>query len=438
LQAVKGNPLMVMVGMFGLVFLAPLTWPLILVLQVGIGVSETVKRLVSRQREYLADAAALQFTRNPVGITGALKKIGGFTPGGYVFGARTLQMAHLFFAHAKGGMLLHVGLHAHPSLTDRIRRFEPDFSGNFDYVPYRDTRPEETASATPGVESELSTLEGVARMTVMPATIVSTVGEPEAAHLALASKVLHAYPESLSEQVRTVTGAQGVVLALLLSQETTTRGCQFTYLRGVLDESVMHAVTQAAYDSIKPERRLPLAMLAVRSLKKLSKAGFVQFVEVMDRLIEADSRVDIFEFALKRMIVRRAGAAFDMATQTAVQKHGSQRSIQDACGDLLSCLAYWGTYALMDQDQAFRLGAAKLEEDESWSVPLRAYDECDMTILDEALHLLGACKSPLKKRILDACVTCVAADGKTSVAEAEMLQLIADAFDCPLPPIGKC
>lgn len=212
LQAVKGNLLMLAVGFFGLILLAPFTWPLILVLQVGIGVSDTVKRFVSRQREYLADAAALQFTRNPLGITGALKKIGGFTAGGYVRGSHTRHVAHLFFAHAKGEHAMDGGwLSAHPSLTARIRRFEPDFAGDFEYVPYRRREPVATERATPGVAPGLTTLDGVARMTVEPAALLDTVGAPQEQHLTLAATLLQACPNSLEKLARTLPGAQGVI-----------------------------------------------------------------------------------------------------------------------------------------------------------------------------------------------------------------------------------
>ncbi len=439
LQAVKGNLTMLVVGVFGLIFLAPFTWPLILVLQIGIGTSDTLKRLVSRQREYLADAGALQFTRNPLGITGALKKIGGFSAGSYMRGSPTRHIRHLFFAHPRGGSTVTEGwLAAHPPLTARIRRFEPDFSGDFEYVPYRPKKQAATGSATPGVDPELTTLDGVARMAVAPAMLLHTVGAPQEQHLAMATTLLQSCPDSLEDLTRTLTGAQGVIFGLLLSHEPKTREDQRAYLRKAVDAAVLKATEQAdkMRDSLLEKRRLPVAMLAIRSLKQLGKNGYTRFTGHMDRLIEADGQIDLFEFALKRMILRRVGLGCNaVASTTPTRRHGQIASVRDACGDLLSCLAYWGTYELMDQDQAFRIAAAKLD-DNTGSLPLRSYKECTLPLLDRALDQLNLCTPSLKKHILQACIDCVAADGKTSVTEAELLQLIADALNCPMPPIG--
>jgi Zn-dependent protease with chaperone function len=92
-----------------------------------------IKSAVSRQREYLADAAAVQFTRNPAGLAGALKKIGGFAQGSVMQAARAEEASHFFFANGTAGLWSGL-LATHPPLEKRIRRLDPTFDGKYPTV----------------------------------------------------------------------------------------------------------------------------------------------------------------------------------------------------------------------------------------------------------------------------------------------------------------
>ena len=136
LRAAKGEPAMVVTAFFVFVVLGVVTLPLLLVTQIGIALAGGIKRMVSRQREFLADAAAVQFTRNPDSVADALRKIGGYVAGSCILSSATGQASHLFFADAlRRSVLRRPGLSSHPTLTDRIRRVDPGFSGTFAYVP---------------------------------------------------------------------------------------------------------------------------------------------------------------------------------------------------------------------------------------------------------------------------------------------------------------
>jgi len=62
-------------------------------------------------------------------------------------------------------------------------------------------------------------------------------------------------------------------------------------------------------------------------------------------------------------------------------------------------------------------------------------EACSLTALDRALDRLATSAPQVKSRVLDACATCIASDGRVTVAEGELLRAIADSLDCPIPPL---
>ncbi|HTL28953.1 MAG TPA: M48 family metallopeptidase, partial [Tepidisphaeraceae bacterium] len=95
---------------------------------IGVFFGRLIQAAVSRQREFLADASAVQFTRNPSGIANALKKIAAASAGSQVDNAQALGTAHLFFASAFRVGFVNL-LATHPPLVDRIKAIDPTFDG---------------------------------------------------------------------------------------------------------------------------------------------------------------------------------------------------------------------------------------------------------------------------------------------------------------------
>ncbi|MCG9773929.1 M48 family metallopeptidase, partial [Vibrio diabolicus] len=97
-----------------------------------------IKAAISRQREFLADASAVQFTRNDQGIAGALKKIGSHMAGSSLNTKASDEMSHMMFGQSK--LSGFSGLFAtHPPLEERIRRIEPGWDGSFSQSSHRPT-----------------------------------------------------------------------------------------------------------------------------------------------------------------------------------------------------------------------------------------------------------------------------------------------------------
>ncbi len=389
----KGGGAVAAIALFGLLLTA--------IGYIGVFFAKLIKSAVSRQREYLADASAVQFTRDPSGIANALKKIGGFAAGSLVAHHSAEEASHFFFADGVAGAWLDL-MATHPSLVERIRRLDPQFEGDFD--------DRTAAKAENGQEAAVAgfSLGGGKAVFVEPGEVISRVGAPTSANLAYAAGLLAGLPGGLTEQVREPAGARAVICALLGED----------------------GAASPLVAAVKPEERLPLAEMAIATLKGLPADEYPRFVEDMNRLVKADAQVDLFEYTLLRMVQRRLAPVFQK-TQPPVAQYYAMEPLRPAAAQLLSCLAYWGTDDAAKARKAFSIG---MEELGGPVPPMLPMDQYGVQALDESLAMLSEASPDMKRTILAACTACIGADGIVTIAEAELLRAVGDAFDCPIPP----
>ncbi len=389
---------------------------------IGVFFGKLIKSAVSRQREFLADASAVQFTRNPQGIGGALRKIGGWSEGSRIANSHAEEASHFFFANGLRNSLM--GLMAtHPPLEERIDRIDASLLQGVDT---------ETPQMHSGGTPEVAGVSGMASFAVEPDEVVASVGAPGADHLTYAHHLLENLPAAINEAVRTPVGATATVYALLLDRKEDVRGRQREHLRAHAGETVLAAMDSLgdAVYQMGPEYRLPVADMSVVALRALSPDDYAVFSENVRSLVLADQQVDLFEFALRRMLSRGLAPVFEKVPSTAIH-HKTLESVQDACTSLLSCLAYWGADEDGDADRAFQAGAVRLGK----VLKLAPLDTCGLDSVDRALDTLVGATHTLRKDVLDACVHCVASDNRITVEEAELIRAVADALECPMPPL---
>ncbi len=405
----------------------------------GVFFGRLIQAAVSRQREFLADASAVQFTRNPEGIAGALKTIGGLADGSKVKTPAAMEACHMFFGEGVPSMI--DLLATHPPLVERIKRLDPSFDGQFPVIP-------EDSS----VDDDLEVVEEKARKPAMPtilpglptaggsigmqaAAVLASVGTADPAHMAYASELLADLPAPIASAAREPFGAIALIYALLLDDDPAIRHRQ---LDGIAANDAPGLAREAARlaplaGSLGPEARVPLVDLALPSLRRLSPIQYPRFRGNVEALIQADQRVSLFEFALQRMLFRHLDRQYRRAAPQAV-RFTTVGPLLPSLSALLSSLARIGQEAPEDVERAFRAGAAKLGP-EGASLGLVAEDAGSLPAVDQALNALAAASPPLKKRAIDACAACIAADGRVTVEEGELLRAIADSLDCPMPPI---
>jgi Zn-dependent protease with chaperone function/uncharacterized tellurite resistance protein B-like protein len=406
---------------------------LLLLGYVGVFFGRLIQAAVSRQREFLADASAVQFTRNPLGITSALKKIGGLGEGGSrVSAAHAEEVSHMFFGNGMAAPLFGL-LATHPPLTERIRAIDPSFDGTFPPVRYAPESPypvAQTPTATRRAGVPPMVPMAIALQAVMP-----NLGAPNLAHLHYAVELRNSFSPALRDAARDAMGASALVYGLLISADAAMRGKQLDLLAQNTSDAVRQETERLLPDiaQIAANAKLPLVDLALSGLRQLSPAQYAQFSKAIRALIEADGEIDLFEYVLQKIVLRHLDTQFNGARKAVVQYYALKPLAPD-CSVLLSALAHVGSDDAAQCEAAFQQGARVLSSQMQAPLVYVTSDQCDLPQVDSALNRLNQAVPQIKKNVLNACALVVAADEVIQEMEAELLRAIADALDCPMPP----
>lgn len=389
---------------------------LIVVGSVGVLFGKLIKAGVSRQREYLADAAAVQFTRNPAGLVGALRKIGGI--GSNIQHPRAEEASHMFFST---GAKLSSLFATHPPLETRIKRIDADF----------DPAALQAAAPQPAATGAARPMTGVATFENLTVSGFSaSVGDFAPVHVAHTHALIETLPASLIDAIHQPGGAAAVVFALLLSEQDIHQTSQLERVeadfgRSTRDATLAHAqwLWQAG-----PRYRLPVTDLSLPALNELSVPAREQILTTIDALIESDGRTSLFEFVLRRLVhdSLTGGGAPRVAMVSLV-------TLKADSAALLALLARAGHGDADDARAAFTAATLVAPLDPPWEMP--DTHKLGTKALDRILGHLAACKPAFRKKLVEACATVVLHDGKVTVAEAELLRAVSKALDCPVPPL---
>ncbi|MEQ9061832.1 MAG: M48 family metallopeptidase [Gammaproteobacteria bacterium] len=390
-----------------------------------------IKAAISRQREFLADASAVQFTRNPRGIATALWRIKTHAAGSRLDSPHAEDVSH--FCIAESVRYFFAGLMAtHPPLDARIRAVDASF------VPPRDA-PRDTApaghadmraaagvvsgAAAPGAVAGVAALDGAA--------VAARVGAPGNAQLAHAEAVHAALPAALVAAARQPRGAAHLLLALVIARSAPAAhtDARAGAASAGYDAARLDALVPPL-TALPPRQRLPLIELALPALKRLDEAAREKLCDTLRTLTRADARLTLFEFALLRIVDDHLAPRAARAVRV---RHYRFAAVAGELRLLLSVLAHAGStdaarataaYAVAWQPFALSAGAA----------PMVAA-ACRLDALEAAFDELAALAPLLKQNVIRACADCVIHDGEVTAAEAELLEAIALTLDCPLPPL---
>ena len=403
---------------------------------VGTFFGNLIKAAVSRQREFLADASAVQFTRNPNGIAGALMRIANHTERSYLNNPSVAEISHALFEEAKVSPLSRIYA-THPSLEKRIVAIIPAWDGSLDLI--RKTIPEPEPDKAR--ETELSKqqkmtaiLTGATGVLVTDA-MISQVGNPNADHLQYAVEIRKQIPPVFLDAAREPSSARAVIYYLVLARTDSTRQLQMALLEDGADVGVYQELqTLVAADSkgqgIEPQHRLPLVEIVIASLRQLSSNQYELFRNNFSELIAVDKKMNLLEWTLQKIVFHHLDSVF---LKQKPHKLGKKdlKSCQTSMSLLLSILAHSNRQKGISTDQAFACGALKLDMDLQ-IVPIASID---FEALNEALAELILLKPLQKPALLKAFAACVTADQEVEPIEAELMRAIAATIDCPMPPI---
>jgi Zn-dependent protease with chaperone function len=403
---------------------------------VGLFFAKLIKSGVSRQREYLADASAVQFTRLPDGIAGALKKIGGRPQTSKINNARAEEISHMFFGSAFGSFAWRL-FATHPPLVKRIQQIEPTFDGTFpkQIQPVTVTAAEAERKPDKKRAPLEAILGGAAKGTTPmdPTGVLGRAGVLGSGGLLLAAAMLEEIPDPLREAARRPDGARAVIYALLLDRDAEMRHSQLDALKPQADPSGYQETERLAplVDALQDQARMPLIQTTFPALKALSREQYDRFRQNVAALIQADGKVDLFEYTVHAMVLRFLDVHFGLAKPPAVRHRQMGPLVAPVVG-VLSTMAYAGSDDEAEIRLAFEKGMAEIGQEAS----LLPESECSVRNLDQALRVLVCAAPLLKKQILAACVACIAADGIVTPREGELVSAVSSMLGVPLPPIA--
>jgi len=418
---------------------------------VGIFFANMIKAAVSRQREFLADASAVQFTRNPEGIAGALKKIMTGGVGSRVASVHASEASHLFFSSSLTGFWS--GLFAtHPPLEDRIRaiaganiQLDDKQASTLDAGVKSHAQPDSARlSSAGGLATNDSGLNAVLGVSMLSGSAPSHRGAMEqmaqsataqSKHLDFAGGYMDALPAGILSATTNAFSARAVVIHLLLTGENYSTEGKDELLMGIVDAPLLAEFQslESDFQTLKIDQRLPLLDLCIPSLKQLSPDQYKVFRTQIAQIIAADKQVDFLEFCLERTLLRHLDIFFKLIPPPRVELL-SLDAASSECRILISCLAHVGGSGEAEINRAYAHGWKVLDVHDRY--PILPLEQCSIASMDTALEKLSKLGPPLKKQFLLACTKTVLSNAQIDTFEAELVRAYADNLDTPLPPLA--
>jgi len=409
----------------GLIVIVILGLGLYIIGLVGMLFSRLIQAAISRQREYLADASAVQFTRNPGGISDALKKIGCGRVSSAIEHPNSGEASHMFIANIGGIKAFANLLTTHPPLFDRIRAIEPSFNGRFPEVIYPvqvnadDLRPR---SLPP--KDTAKTLEKT------PLGILGQIGHLDVRQIVVAASLLEEIPAEIRNNAHEPFGARAVLFATLISPETEIRNRQWAMLQQNVEPQCL-ALTQKTLDrlsSFPVESKIPLVQQSLPALRQLSANQYRTFRQIIENLVAADGKVDLFEYTLRSLLLNDLDIHFGLMPHNP-PKMSAIKTAAAPMVSILSKLAYTGHTDKAEIEKAFKVGLVEFGITGFLLPP----ESCTFSNFDAALKKLSQFTPEIKKKMIAAFTACISADHEITHREGELLRTICATLGCPLP-----
>jgi len=401
---------------------------------IGVFFGRLIQASLSRQREFLADASSVQFTRNPDGIGRALAKIS--QTGSRVNHPRAGEASHMFFGEAIASgfgdlMATHppvperlARIYGHPvAISDIVARSEPAaaappegaavsaFAGGNDFGRSAGARRSAATEAPPGMATGAT-------------AVIAAVGEVSTRHVDYAASLLEALPQQVRERTRNVEGARQAMLGLVFALDGPVKQTQLELLRAGGEDAELVAKIAAEVQALGKVARLPLIALAAPTLKSLALPERTAFLLLLQQLIAADRRVTLEEFVVATMLEAALGEEAGRAVPI------SYRTLEPLAEDARLILSLIAHATNGEAGASFEHGLKEL------GIPLTLLEARAISLVDvkAALARLNQLAPMQKPRLVKALVQCALADGKLGLTDAELLRAICSTLDSPLPP----
>ena len=418
----KGGGALAVIVLAALVVLA-LGW-------IGLFFGRLIQAAVSRHRESLADASAVQFTRDPQGLRNALVKIGALGAGSRFSDADAEEVAHLLFAEGTRRVFA-----THPPLIERIREIDPRFQpSEFDEVRRRIGEARAAVDADAARESPAtarrSPLAGA--IAVAPAALPGLVGNPGTEHVLQAGAVLASLPDSFRRAAQQPAQAAVLFVALAIDTVPEARERQLAYIREQYGDKHQDAVKAMLpqVDALTAVQRMPALLQVFAALNQLGRGERVELLKCLNGLLVRENQASAFSYALRKLAQAQLQDNLDPRRRTA--GHLRAQGARDALQVLFSALASQGVGDEAAARQAYEAGM---------DIMLPGIRPPYLRMahwpprLDGALTRIDRLQPDAKNRLVQALAATISHDGRMTVAESELLRAVCATLHCPLPPL---
>jgi Zn-dependent protease with chaperone function len=394
----------------------------------GVVVAGLIQAAISRQREFHADASAVQFTRDSAAVADALKVIGGYVPSTHVSLPGVREFGHAFFGAVTPSFWSWTS--THPPIEERIKRINPRWDGRYIERPVIHYPKAATGADTPErarmAAAALLAGANVDFLLRESAPSVVTGATEHGGAFAASHKSVQVLSDALVEPLT----ACAAMVSLFMSLDAEVRAKQFELvvsakLDGLASELVQ---IEERVNAVAADQRLAMVELACAAIRELSYPQYQNYKLLLKALIRADSVIELNEWVLFHLILHYVEPEFVRSASRAPKyRRMQQAGKQVVC--VLSLLAHMGRG---DPELAFAAAVADLGLKAPRILPLA---QCSVADFSKAVDDLGLLFPLLKPRVLKAMSIAARCDDDISPLEHELIYAVAAVMDCPVPAL---
>lgn len=406
----------------------------VLVGYIGLFFARWMKSALSRQREYLADASAVQFTRDPSGISGALKKIAAYSDASYLH-TDAEEVSHMLFGSGYRSLMFAT----HPPLEERISRLEQGFQKEDISVLARKLKAQEKREHIQAQKAELehqSELNAKNKGGMFDVeSMMNNIGNPEFERIVAAAMLSAELPSGLSSAARSLEWVPEVIFYCLLDGDMDLRQRQrlvVTHQMGdISEQKLAHLIS--ANQPLQDKQRLPILEICFPTLKRRPITDIERILETINALVTIDNTVDSFEYLLSRLVEKYLR---ESKNPSASRLHGTKK-LADCVQELSAVVSIVashgqstaGAKGIQAAQKAFKAGMGAVGINHT----NLSFKDNWQELLDDAVEVLDQLTPAHKRKVVQALAATVSNDGVLVTAEHEMLRIVSSMIHVPLP-----
>jgi Zn-dependent protease with chaperone function len=397
---------------------------------VGLFFGRLIQAAVSRSREALADASAVQFTRDTAGLRGALVKIGATSYGSRIGNPEVEEVAHMLFAPGMSRLFA-----THPDLMERLKALDPRFDPK-EIDATRARMAAEVAAGQPAqataAKTSAHTLDSLITLPAAgPGAVAQLVGNPGMSHMQLAREIRKSLPEPIVAAGRHAQSARALLLALALDTHAEARERQKRFIAQQLNPEIAGAVAalEGAIDALEPEQRLPALLRGFPALRQLTREERMQLMSCLNGMLQREGKPSLHSYVLRKLAQVHLRDDLEPSART---RQLPLSAVQKDAQVLFSVLARHGHGDDVSARRAYEVGVHHLFPRER---PAYSIDDNWAAALDVALSRLDQVVPIVKEQLVEAMVKTVIHDQQLTLGEAELLRAVCASLHCPLPPL---